>query len=146
LRKWYLFFNDNGLFNLLSCVIKLSSYSIGDGFIEIWDYERGECLSKSNPHSKHIWQLGLTPTGELISASGDMTIKTWLIEGNKLKCVRNLGEHYYEPCSFIIKEDGILVSGSCDGFKKFDLYEDTLLEIMNFKYISDHPQIQFVSI
>ena len=75
-----------------------------------------------------------------------MTIKTWLIEENKLKYVRDLGEHDNEPCSFIIKEDGILVSGSCDGFKKFDLYEDTLLEIMNFEYISDHPQIQFVSI
>ena len=74
-----------------------------------------------------------------------MTIKTWLIEGNTLKYIRNLGEHDYEACSFIIKEDGIMVSGSCDGFKKFDLYEDTL-PTMYLKYISDHPQIQFVSI
>jgi hypothetical protein len=75
-----------------------------------------------------------------------MSIKTWLIEGNKLKYVRDLGEHGYEPCSFIIKENGVLVSGSCDGLKKFDLYEDTLFEIMNFEYESDHPQIQFVSL
>jgi hypothetical protein len=115
----------------------------GDGFIEIWNFETEKCLSKTCAHLKYIWQLGLTHTGELVSCSGDKTIKAWLIEENEIKFIRDFGQHRYEPFTFLLREDGILICGCFDGFKKFDFYSGNCIETKESAFSSD--QIQYIS-
>jgi len=119
-------------------------FTKGDGYIDIFNFETSECLSKIYAHTKHIWQLGLTDTGELISSSGDMTIKSWLIENNEMKSLQVFSENEYEIYSFLLRRDGMLVSGSWDGFKKYDLYEGKCIATRDSSYPS--AQIQFVDL
>jgi hypothetical protein len=53
-----------------------------------------------------------------------------------------VGEHRNEVFGFLVREDGVLVSGSWDGFKKYDMYDGKCIETFNSNYASD--QIQFV--
>lgn len=70
-------------------------------------------------HSKYIWHIALTPYGELISSSGDKTIKSWSFQENGLikeEEFKNIDSSNNEVMSFIIRKyDGVLITGNWDG-------------------------------
>ena len=81
----------------------------------------------------YIWQLELTESGELVSSSGDLSIKIWRIENNQIKYIKSLGEHKYQAFTFLIKDKQI-VSGAQDGLKKYDIHSGQNVSMLNTKF------------
>jgi len=112
----------------------------GVGRIEIWDLEKGDCIQTLPcAHEKHIWNLELIPSGQLVTSSGDLTIKVWEVrEGliNKDFKMLDTKGHLHEFLSFIVRKDGLLISGSHIGFKSHDLKTETCTDIQVTKTVS----------
>ena len=81
----------------------------------------------------YIWQLELTNNFELVSSSGDLKVKIWRIEDNKLKHLKDLGQHDYQAFNFLIR-DTKMVCGAQGGLKKFDINTGESIDTFKTKY------------
>jgi WD40 repeat protein len=54
--------------------------------IRVWDINTGECLKTLLGHTKYVWCLKVLSIEQVLSGSGDETIKLWnIISGVPLK-------------------------------------------------------------
>jgi len=75
--------------------------------------------------------MDLTKTFELVSSSGDLMVKIWRIEDDKLKHIKDLD--IKEACSFLIR-DKKMVCCAKNGLKKFDLNTGESINVLNTKF------------
>ena len=126
------------------CIKLLDKHKIicGDGVggLEIWDIEKGDRIQTLPcAHDKHIWHLDLISSGQLVTSSGDSTIRVWSIqEGliNKDFKMLDTKGHLHEFLSFIVRKDGFLISGSWIGFKSHDLNTEKCTDIKETKAVN----------
>ena len=66
-------------------------------------------------HRKYVKALAVSPSGELISASADKTLKIWQIGENVTKCLNTLYGHDDYVVSLAVSRNGKIMSGSYGG-------------------------------
>jgi hypothetical protein len=162
------------------CIQLLDKHRIicgdGVGALEIWDLEKSVRIqTMPYAHDKHIWNLNLMPSGQLVTSSGDLTIKVFHLNFNKklknifsyfflrLSVIFLLGTlkfnlffkvwsiqeglinkdfkildtkgHLHEFLSFLVRKDGLLISGSWIGIKRHDLTTEICTDIKETKAV-----------
>lgn len=89
-----------------------------DGTIKIWDIDSGKCLQTLEGHESFVYDLGLAPTGDIISTGEDRSVRLWrdgiCVQAIRLPCVSVW-------CVTVLQNGDIAVGGSDSTIRVFTL-------------------------
>src|SRR5262249_8669719 len=90
----------------------LAAFASEGGDITVYDIKTGKALSHLNGHTKAVYRMAFRPDGNmLVSASDDLTVRTWDVHTGEQKLSMSTPEHDSpEEDKVFISPDGGVVA------------------------------------